>query len=130
MANKWDDDFDFDDIDDEPKKKQPTKKKQADDDDFFDLDDKPQKLPSISRNSGAGKGSLGSRNSAKKNPYAENIKSRGNIYNPYDVEIDEEVVEEPKKPKKQVEEEINYYEEIEEKPKEDEKVKDESENYE
>ena len=93
----WHDDFDFDDLDDQPKKKQPQKKtKVNNDDDFFDLDDNPQKLPTIGRNSGTAKGGLGKIGSAKKNPYAENLKSRGNIYDDYEEEIYEEV-EEPKK---------------------------------
>ena len=67
----WDDDFDFDDLDDQPKKKQPQKKNKANNDDFFDLDDdsNKNKLPSINRNSGYGKGLTDQRNSAKKNPY-------------------------------------------------------------
>lgn len=66
----WDDDFDFDDLDDQPKKKQTQKKSKPNDDDFFDLDDNTQKLPTINKNTGASRPSQGKRNSAKKNPYA------------------------------------------------------------
>ena len=81
----WDDDFDFDDIDDQPKKKQTQKKSKPNDDDFFDFDDdKNKKLPTIGKNSQNSKISQGRKNSAKKNPITDNTKARGNIYDDYD----------------------------------------------
>lgn len=93
----WDDDFDFED-DDAPKKKKPEPKKNPkDDDDFFGDDAKNNKLPTInSKNVGQKEPtSQNKRASAVKNPYAENMKLRGNLYD--DVE--------------------NVYEELDDKPK-------------
>ena len=80
----WDDDFDFDDVDDQPKtKKKPAQNKKAnvyDDDDFFD-DQPKQKLPVISSNKNVSSKDLGSkRSSAKYNPYPENMDLKGNAY--------------------------------------------------
>lgn len=85
----WDDEFDFEDIDDvAPKKKQVTTKKannKYDDDDFFDDQDNKNAgssmLPTINanKNSRASKELPNRRESAKRNPYAENMDLKGNI---------------------------------------------------
>lgn len=55
MASKWDDEFDFDDLEPKPaaKKAKDQKKPKNKQDDFFDLEDVPQisnsKLPSINQ---------------------------------------------------------------------------------
>jgi hypothetical protein len=94
----WDDEFDFDDIDDPPKKKTTEKTKQKPkDDDFFDLDDDKLKLPAIAKNN---KPETQKPTSAKKNGYSSNLKPRENVYNNFDEEIYEEVEEVKNSPKK------------------------------
>ena len=89
MAPKWDDDFDFDDMDQSPKKKQNTKKKAANDDDFFDDNDGKEKLPTISQRGQSGKSIPDSnRNSKRFNPYADKLKNK-NSYG-YDADAFEE----------------------------------------
>lgn len=73
------DDFDFE--DDAPKKKTIQKKKGVKDTDFFDDDDNTNKLPSISSKNIIPKEPVQiKRGSARQNPYAQNMKLRGNIY--------------------------------------------------
>lgn len=70
-AAKWDDDFDFDDIDEPANKKKPAQNKKAnqyDDDDFFD--EPTDKLPSIKNNNPSSKMLPAKRASSKYNPYA------------------------------------------------------------
>lgn len=76
----WEDDFDFD--DDAPKKKPAVEKKKAGkDNDFFDEDDNSNKLPSIGSKPIISKQiPQNKRTSAKQNPYAQNMKLRGNVY--------------------------------------------------
>ena len=76
-----DEEFDFDDIDYSPKKKQnKTNKKPTYDDDFFDFDDKPQsKLPTINNRNVSAKSIESSIKSTKRyNPYAEKHKTKQN----------------------------------------------------
>lgn len=98
--SKWDDDFDFDDDAPKNKKAQPEKKKIGKDHDFFDEDD-TNKLPSIgSKNTISKQLPQNKRSSAKPNPYVENMKLRGNIYDD-DENVYEEIEDEPKaKPNK------------------------------
>lgn len=101
MAPNWDDDFDFDDIDDATKnKKQNNKKAKPVDDDFFDDDAGGSKLPAIGGRNSVTKGKPQGRSSAtRKNPYAENMNLKGNsnIYDNLDEEFEEEIAEEPPK---------------------------------
>lgn len=80
----WDDDFDFDDIDNPPKKKAPQKKPTpSNDDDFFD-DDGGSKLPAIGSRNSISKNPPARNSATRKNPYTEKMNLRGNIYDDYD----------------------------------------------
>ena len=91
----WDDEFDFDDIDDIPKNKNNNSKKQKppiDDDDFFDDDAPTNKLPTIASRKSVNKIQPEGRTSAtRKNPYVENMNLKGNtnIYDNLDEEFEE-----------------------------------------
>ena len=94
MPPSWDDDFDFDDLDSKPKKKEPKKPKKNEDD-FFDLNDEPKnnsKLPVINPKAGINSSSrLNNNSSSRAKPT--------NIYDDYnDLEEEIEEVNSPKKP--------------------------------
>lgn len=78
----WDDDFDFDDVDNAPanKKNNDKKPKYQPADDFFE-EEEATKLPAIPSRSSAKQIKPAGRSSAtRKNPYAENMALRSNVY--------------------------------------------------